>query len=136
MAKSNATENDFVAYVFNAAAISWDALTDLYVALHTADPGEAGTQATNECAYGDYARVAVARTAGGWTVAGNVATNTAVIAFPICASGTETATHVSVGVAASGATQILYKGALAASLDIEAGVPPTFQAGALVATEN
>lgn len=38
-----------------------------YVALHTSDPGEAGTQATNEIAYTSYARVAVARSAGGWT---------------------------------------------------------------------
>ena len=32
----------------------------LYVSLHTADPGEAGSQTTNEANYTSYARVAVA----------------------------------------------------------------------------
>ena len=41
----------------------------LYVSLHTGTPAVTGTQATNECAYTSYARVAVARTAGGWTIA-------------------------------------------------------------------
>lgn len=40
----------------------------LYVSLHTGDPGSGGDQSTNECAYTSYARVAVARSAGGWTV--------------------------------------------------------------------
>jgi hypothetical protein len=41
---------------------------NLYVSLHTADPGAAGNQTTNECAYTSYARVAVERSATGWTV--------------------------------------------------------------------
>lgn len=41
----------------------------LYVSLHTADPGATGDQTTNEASYTSYARVAVARTSGGWTVA-------------------------------------------------------------------
>lgn len=41
----------------------------LYVSLHTADPGVAGDQSTNEATYTSYARVAVARTTGGWTIA-------------------------------------------------------------------
>jgi hypothetical protein len=40
----------------------------LYVSLHTADPGVAGDQTTNEVAYTSYARVAVARSEAGWTV--------------------------------------------------------------------
>lgn len=42
---------------------------NLYVSLHTADPGAGGDQTTNEAAYTSYARVAVARTVAGWTVA-------------------------------------------------------------------
>lgn len=38
MSKSNTTELDFLQYVFNATAFSWDASTILYIALHTADP--------------------------------------------------------------------------------------------------
>lgn len=41
----------------------------LYVSLHTSDPGTTGDQTTNEATYTSYARVAVARTAGGWTIA-------------------------------------------------------------------
>lgn len=41
---------------------------NLYVSLHTDDPGAGGDQTTNECAYTSYARVAVARSAAGWTV--------------------------------------------------------------------
>lgn len=40
----------------------------LYISLHTADPS-AGNQTTSETAYTGYARVAVARTSSGWTVA-------------------------------------------------------------------
>lgn len=41
----------------------------LYLSLHTADPGAGGDQTVNEATYTSYARVAVARTTGGWTVA-------------------------------------------------------------------
>lgn len=41
----------------------------LYISLHTSDPGAAGDQTTNESGYTSYARVAVARTSGGWTIA-------------------------------------------------------------------
>ncbi len=52
-----------------------------YISLHTGDPGEAGSQTTSEASYTGYARVAVARTSGGWTVSGNNASNTAIINF-------------------------------------------------------
>jgi hypothetical protein len=44
MSKSNATEGDFLAKVFTATALPWDAATELDVHLHTADPGEAGSR--------------------------------------------------------------------------------------------
>ena len=80
MSKSNTFETDILALLFNATPIANVAdnaatspLTSLFVALHTADPGEAGVQNTTEAAYTGYARVAVARTSGGWTVsAGSV----------------------------------------------------------------
>ena len=68
MSKSNTFETELLALIFNATAIADLAendatapLTNLYVALHTADPGEAGVQNTSETAYTGYARVAVAR---------------------------------------------------------------------------
>ena len=59
-------------------------LTSLYLSLHTADPGTAGSQLTNETAYTNYVRVAVARTSGGWTVTSNSAVNTALVQFAQC----------------------------------------------------
>lgn len=136
MSKSNTTENDFMLYTFNGTAISWDGNTNLYVALHTADPGEAGNQTTSEATYTSYARVTVARTSGGFTVSGNQASNTALIQFPQCTGGTNTITHVSVGTAVSGAGQILYSGTLTASLSVSSGIQPQFSVGALVITED
>lgn len=42
---------------------------NLYISLHTSDPGATGDQTTNEATYTSYARVAVVRSASGWTVA-------------------------------------------------------------------
>ena len=136
MSKSNATETDVLNEFFNAVALPWNAITDLYVALHTADPGEAGNQTTNEATYTSYARVAVARTGVGWTVSGNTAENAALFQFPQCTSGTNTITHVSIGTLSAGAGQILYSGALNSPLAVANLIQPQFAAGDLVTTED
>ncbi len=136
MSKSNTTENDFMLYTFNATAFSWNGNTNLYIALHTADPGEAGDQTTNEATYTSYARVTVARTSGGWTVTGNQAINAALIQFPQATGGSNVITHVSIGTASSGAGQILYSGALSSSLTVNNGIQPQFAAGTLTLTED
>lgn len=134
-AKGNTFENDVVLLTFNGTAYSWNANTDLYVSLHTSSPGEAGSQTTNECAFGSYARVTVARSGAGFTVSGDTASNTAIIAFPECTSGSETVTHVAIGTASSGAGQILYHGALTASRAVSSGITLQFAASALAVTE-
>lgn len=143
MTKSTAYETDLLELVFQAVA--WPDLaqddasspaTNLYISLHTADPGEAGTQATSEATYGAYARVAVARTAGGWTVAAGAVTNAAAIVFPEAISGTNTITHFGVGTGASGAGYLLYSGALTASLAVSTGIEPQFAAGDLDISED
>lgn len=136
MSKGDALENDLLKKVFNNTSISWDANTNLYVSLHTADPGEAGSQTTSEATYGSYARVTVSRNSGGWTVTGNSVANTALVQFPQCTSGSNTLTHFAVGTATSGAGQILYSGALNASLSVSSGIQPQFAAGALTVTED
>jgi len=117
--------------IFNAtpiANIADDAvtspLTNLYVSLHTADPGEAGDQTTSECAYTSYARVAVARSGAGWTVTDNSVSPAATIAFPAATGGTETATYAGFGTDASGAGKLLYSGAISPTIDISSGVTP------------
>lgn len=74
-----------------------------YISLHTANPNETGSQNTTEAAYTSYARVSVARSTAGWTVASGVADNDAEIAFPAATGGSESETHVGIGSDASGA---------------------------------
>jgi hypothetical protein len=136
MSKGNTTENDILEYIFKATAISWNGNTDLYVSLHTADPGEGGSQTTNEANYTSYARATVARSGSGWTVSGNQVENTALIQFPQCTGGSNVITHVAVGTASSGAGQVLYSGALNSSLSVSSGIQPQFAAGALTLTED
>ena len=105
-----------------------------YVALHTADPGEAGDQTTSEATYTGYARVAVARSGAGWTLASSTMSNAATVQFGECTAGSSTATYFSVGTVSSGAGQIIVSGALAASRSISAGITPLFNAGELDVT--
>jgi hypothetical protein len=131
MSIGNTFENDLVKLIFQATAIADIAendatspLTNLYVALHTADPGEAGNQTTSECAYTSYARVAVARTSGGWAVSNNVVTPVANIDFPAATGGSETATYASIGTASSGTGKIIASGAISPTIAISNGVTP------------
>jgi hypothetical protein len=105
-----------------------------YISLHTNDPGEAGNQSTNEASYTGYARVAVARTAGGFTLTTSTISNTALVQFPQCTGGSATATHFGIGTDLSGAGNLLFKGALSSSLSISNGIQPQFAAGALTVT--
>jgi len=131
MSKGNTLENDILKLIFNATAIADIAdndatspLTNLYVSLHTADPGEAGSQTTSEVTYTSYARVAVARTTGGWTVASGSVSPVATIAFPAGTGGSGTATHFAVGTLASGAGVLLYKGTVTPNIVTGNGVTP------------
>jgi hypothetical protein len=105
-----------------------------YISLHSADPGEAGNQSTNEISYTGYARVAVNRTAGGWTRTVSTIANTALVQFGQCTGGSATATHFGIGTDSTGAGNLLLKGALNASLSISNGIQPQFAAGAMTAT--
>jgi hypothetical protein len=100
-----------------------------YISLHTADPGETGDQTTSESAYTNYARVSVARSTAGWSVASGVADNDAAITFAACGVTGSTITHVGVGSDTSGAGNRFMNGT--ASLVVSAGVTPQFAIGAL-----
>ena len=140
MSKGNTFENDVLKLIFNATAIANIAdnaasspLANLYVSLHTADPGEAGDQTTSETAYTGYARVAVARTSGGWTVTANSVSPNANIDFGQCSASPGAAiTHAAVGTASSGAGKVLYKGALSASITMAVGVIPRLETGSAI----
>lgn len=100
-----------------------------YISLHTADPGETGDQTTSESAYTNYARVSVARSTAGWSVAAGVADNDAAINFPACGVTGSTITHVGIGSDTSGAGNRYMNGT--ASLVVSNGVTPSFAIGAL-----
>src|SRR5688572_4455701 len=113
MSKTNTFENDLLLHVFQNADIALigdaaglqNSATEgsLYVSLHTSDPGEAADQSTNETAYTNYARVAVARNSGGWTVSNNQASNAGAVSFPQCGLTGATITHWGIGASSSGA---------------------------------
>ena len=92
--KASTFENALLKLVFNGNTVTGIAdntastpATVLCLALHTADPGSGGTQTTNEAAYGSYARVAVNRNSGGWTVSSNQVALTSIEQFPAATSG-------------------------------------------------
>lgn len=129
MSKSNAFENSLLLLIFNGTAIADIAENDtsspattLTVALHTADPGEAGNMSTNEAAYTSYARVTVNRNSGGWTVTGNSVSPAANIDFPQATGGSETITHFSIGTGVS--NNMMYKGTVTPNIAVSNGVTP------------
>lgn len=110
-------------------------LTNIEVSLHTSSPGLTGDQTTNEAAYTSYARVAVARTSGGWTITNNVANPVAAITFPAATGGSETETFMGLGSAHSGAGVLYWYGAISPTIAVSNGVTPSLTtATAITAT--
>ena len=134
MSKGNTFENDLLLLIFNNTncALVGDATGlrgsstagSLYVSLHTSDPGEAGTQTTNETSYTSYARVAVVRSGSGFTVSSGSVSTAANVDFPACTGGTATITHFGIGTDVSGTGKLLYKGAVSPSISVSSGVTP------------
>lgn len=142
MSKGNVFEGELLEHIFNNADIALigdatglrgsSADGDLYVSLHTADPGEGGAQNTSETTYGSYARVAVARDGTGWTVTGNSVSPASAITFPAASSGTATITHAGVGTASSGAGKLLYSGTVTPNISVSTGVTPVLPTGSAI----
>jgi hypothetical protein len=129
MAKGSTFDNQLLALIFNATTNATlfsaaGSATNLYVSLHTADPTASGNQTSSEVTYTSYARVAVARTSGGWTVSGSSVTPVASITFPAGTGGAGTATNFAIGTASSGTGQILYTGAISPSIVTGNGITP------------
>jgi len=113
-------------------------VTQLWVALHTADPTDNGEQGTNEGGYAAYTRIESTRSSGtgGWALA---ATNGAAspvsnIDFPQNTStSTGTFTHVSLGFS-SGVTsgQIMISGTLSPTINYQQNVTPRITTGSSI----
>ena len=128
--------NDLLKLIFNATAIANVAdnaasspLTQLYLSLHTADPGAGGSQTTSEAAYTSYARVAVSRTSSGFTVSGLNATLTSSVSFPAATGGSETETYFAVGTASTGTGKVLGRGSISPTISVSNGVTPQLTTG-------
>lgn len=133
MSFSNSAETAVLDQVFKGTALPWNGNTNLWLALHTADPGEAGTAVTSEATYGAYARLAVVRSTG-FTVTGNQVSNTALAQFVACTSGSNVVTYASIVDTASGAGNIIVRALLNSAITVSTGVQPQFSAGALTFT--
>ena len=131
MSISDTSENAILLLIYNATTWANYAInassspeTNIVCALHTADPGDAGTMATSEIGYTSYTRVNVARTSGGWTVTNNSVSPVANIDFPAGTGGSGTATYFSTGKSGGGASAILFSGTVTPNIVTGNGVTP------------
>ena len=129
MSLSNTTEVAALAMFLQGTDPSYRAGATQYLALFTADPGEAASLAA-EADYTGYARVPLTK-ATAWTGGGNPFTNAALIQFGACTAGTNAITYFAVVDTASGAVAMMISGALSAQLNVSAGIQPQFGAGSL-----
>jgi hypothetical protein len=105
--------------------------TSAYVSLHTADPGDSGA---NEISGGAYARQGAVT----FSNAGNnptVASNSAIVTFPVATGAWGTITHFGVWSAATAGT-FRGSGAVATPKAVNNGDTARFAAGALTITAN
>lgn len=107
---------------------------DFHVSLYTVTPSDSAPG--TECDYTGYARVAVARSAGGWTISGNNVSNAAAVTFPACTGG-DADTAVAFGICLStteNTDDAIIWGAITdpvAGLVISPGITPNFAIGVL-----
>jgi hypothetical protein len=143
MSKSNAFETAYLGLVFNNTNIAnigdatglrgSSAAGSFFLSLHTADPGEAGDASTSETAYTGYARQAVARSGAGFVITGNSVSPAADVNFPECTASPGAAiTHFGVTTVVSGASLLLYKGALTPTIAIAVGASPRVKAATAI----
>ena len=143
MSKSDTFENDLLLLLFNNTDIAnigdaggiRGAVTpgSLYLSLHTADPGDVGTAVTNETAYTNYARQAVARSGAGFVVTNNSVSPAANVDFPECgATPGNPITHFGVVNTTSGAGKLLYSGTVTPNVTMSQGVIPRIKSTSTV----
>jgi hypothetical protein len=142
MSIADVSENAILALIFNATTWTGYAInattspeTNIICALHTADPGDAGTQSTSEATYSSYARANVLRTTGGWTISGTNPTQAAPVAainFPAGTGGTGTVTYFSTGKSGGGATPILFSGTVTPNIATGNGVTPSLSTASTI----
>jgi hypothetical protein len=145
MSKSDTFEYQVERLIFNGVAISTLAATagttQLWMGLHTADPGDAGSTAA-EGGYAQYTRVATDRSsgAGGWVVTSGTSNANAsaspvgTISFPQNTStSTGTFTHGSVWMSSNiSSSGLIYSGTLTPSINFSQNVTPQITTGSSI----
>ena len=150
MSKTNSFETDLLTLVFNNTTIAnigdaggilksvgdgsfW---VRLYTSAVAVDDSTIGTEA----AYTGYVAkgVAVARTTGGWTIAGNNCSNAAAITYGACTAGSETIRYFAIWKDNTATTDAyrLYHGQLTSDLAVSSGITPEFAIGDLDINED
>lgn len=131
MSIADTTENAIMALIFNATAwanyadnAATTPQTQIALGLHTADPGDAGTMTTSETTYTSYARAAVNRNSGGWTVTANSVSPVANIDFATGTGGSGTLSYFTTGKTGGGAAAILFSGTVTPNITAGNGVTP------------
>jgi len=132
MSIADATEDDILALYFTAVVIANIAdnaastpETQIAYALHVGDPGEAGTQATNEATYTSYDRKDVARSGAGHTVTSGSCSPDANVDFIAGTGGSGTVDFFSTGKSSVTTTADIYwSGAVSPTIVTGDGVTP------------
>ena len=145
MSKSDTFEYDFLRSVFQGTALTnlgaTGGSTQLWAALFTADPGDAGSTA-NEGGYTEYTRIALDRSSStaGWAVTSGTSATKATcapvtaVSFPTQAT-TSTGTFTYAGVYTSSnisSSGLLYSGTLSPNVNFGAGVTPQITTGSSI----
>lgn len=145
MSKSDKFEYDLLRGIFNGQPISnlfsSAGTTSLWLALCTADPGDAGSTA-NEGGYTAYARTITDRSTGatGWAVTSGTSAAVAsaspvgAINFPQCATtSTGTFTHMAVYPSSGAqASSAIYTGTVTPNINFGSGVTPQLTTGSSI----
>lgn len=148
--KSNSFETSLLTLIFNNTNIAnigdatglrgSTAAGNFYVRLYTSATTVDDSNIGTECAYTGYVArgVAVARTAGGWTISGNNASNTAAVTFGACTAGSETVRYFAIWMDNTNTTDAyrLFWGQLTADLAVSAGITPEFAIGDIDINED
>ena len=143
MSKLDTHEYDWLRHIFNGVAIpnlnTTGGATQLWLGMHTADPGDAGSTAA-EGGYAAYTRIAVQRSTAGWAVTSGTSaakatvSPVATISFPQnTATSTGTFTHATVytssAISSSGG---LYNGAISPNINFSQNVTPQLTTGSSI----
>ena len=133
MTATNLFETDVLLNIFNSSSSITFSSTMLYVSLHTADPGETGSQITSETTYTGYLRTGLSRLSStSWTVSAGVAWNTSTITFPQCTAGSGTITHFGIGCSSGTSTgYLIFSSSITTALAVSNGITPSFASTAL-----